>query len=335
MSRRPSNKKDLMLRAVTEFPSLSKRALATYLHNTYPTVFVSVELARTYIKSYTSPSSEITEENKFEYGKSFKDRNPFGIAESKGSKRKFIYLPEAIKNVLILSDIHFPNHDKEALEAALQYGLDNKIDCIVLNGDILDNEPFTSHLAPPPLLSDVREWFDMVEGFLDMLIRVFKVPIYWLEGNHDAWYRRYLMKSAPLLFHDSYYTMPARLKLREKGIEWLPEDNILMVGKLPVTHGHLIVKGFFSPVNPAKGVYNKINSSMLIGHCHTTSEHSGSTLDHQLITCYSIGCLCTLAPGYDPFCTKHNLGFAYVEVKQGGNYRVHNKRIDYYTKEIY
>jgi hypothetical protein len=200
---------------------------------------------------------------------------------------------------------------------------------------LLDNEPFTNHDAPPPNSSDVRDWFQMTEDFLDMLLEEFKCPIYFVEGNHDAWYMRYLMKKAPVLFNDQYYTLSARLKLRDKGIVWIPQTSVLMIGKLPVTHGHMIVKGFFSPVNPAKGVYNKIKGSMLIGHCHTTSEHSESNLQGDLNTTYSIGCLCTLAPDYDPFNCKHNLGFARVIVQENGNYRVENKRIDQNTYEVY
>jgi predicted phosphodiesterase len=259
----------------------------------------------------------------------------FNLAKSKGEKRKFVDLPKECHNVLIISDIHFPNHDVKALGKALEYGKANKINCIVINGDLLDNEPFTNHDAPPPNSSDVRDWFQMTEDFLDMLISEFKCPIYFVEGNHDAWYMRYLMKKAPVLFNDQYYTLSARLKLREKNIVWIPQTSVLMIGKLPVTHGHMIVKGFFSPVNPAKGVYNKIKGSMLIGHCHTTSEHSESNLQGDLNTTYSIGCLCTLAPDYDPFNCKHNLGFARVIVQENGNYRVENKRIDQKTYEVY
>jgi hypothetical protein len=74
---------------------------------------------------------------------------------------------------------------------------------------------------------------------------------------------------------------------------------------------------------------------MLIGHCHTTSEHSESNLDHDISTTYSTGCLCTLAPEYDPHNCKHNQGFAMIEVSDNGHYRVHNKRIDFKTKEVY
>lgn len=327
-------KQDLAIKALTEFPKMSKGAIVTYLLETYPTIFHNYENTRSIVRKVTGSNGK----QKFKY-KAI-DHNPdietqFNLPKTKGEKRKFIELPQECNNILIISDIHFPNHDVIALGKALEYGKVNNVNCIVINGDLLDNEPFTNHDAPPPNSSDVRDWFQMTEDFLEMLIKEFKCPIYFVEGNHDAWYMRYLMKKAPVLFNDQYYTLSARLKLREKGIVWIPQTSVLMIGKLPVTHGHMIVKGFFSPVNPAKGVYNKIKGSMLIGHCHTTSEHSESNLQGDLNTTYSIGCLCTLAPDYDPFNCKHNLGFARVIVQENGNYRVENKRIDQNTYEVY
>ena len=327
-------KQDIAIKALTEFPKLSKNAIVTYLLETYPTYFSDYENTRSIVRKVTGAQGQ----SRLKY--KVVDHNPdyitqYQLPQSKGEKRKFIDLPKECSNILVISDIHFPNHDVKALGKALEYGKVNNINCIVINGDLLDNEPFTNHDAPPPNTSDVRDWFQMTEDFLDMLIKEFKCPIYFVEGNHDNWYMRYLMKKAPVLFNDQYYTLSARLKLREKGIVWIPQTSVLMIGKLPVTHGHMIVKGFFSPVNPAKGVYDRIGSSMLIGHCHTTSEYSKSVLKGDLNTTYSIGCLCTLAPDYDPFNCKHNLGFARVIVQENGNYRVENKRIDQKTYEVY
>jgi predicted phosphodiesterase len=327
-------KQDIAIKALIEFPKLSKNAIVTYLLETYPTYFSDYENTRSIVRKVTGAQGE----SRLKY--KVVDHKPdietqFNLPQSKGEKRNFIDLPKECNNILIISDIHFPNHDVKALGKALEYGKTNKINCIVINGDLLDNEPFTNHDAPPPNSSDVRDWFQMTEDFLDMLLEEFKCPIYFVEGNHDNWYMRYLMKKAPVLFNDQYYTLSARLKLREKGIVWIPQTSVLMIGKLPVTHGHMIIKGFFSPVNPAKGVYNKIKGSMLIGHCHTTSEHSESNLQGDLNTTYSVACLCTLAPNYDPFNCKHNLGFARVIVQENGNYRVENKRIDQNTYEVY
>jgi predicted phosphodiesterase len=322
---------------LTKFPSSSISSLAKLLIKDHPAVFTSVEGARSTLRGHSDPNYHKNRPTKLDViprAYKFTSDNPFGLPESQGHDRKFFQLNG--KKILWLSDIHFPNQDNGALSNALQYGKDDKIDCIVIGGDLFDNEPFTSHLAPPPILSDVRLWFELVGEFLDMLkIKFPKASIHFMEGNHDAWYKRYLMSKATLLFHDEYFTLSARLKLREKGILFHPENTIVNAGKLPLSHGHMIVKGFFSPVNPAKGVFNKIKSSMLIGHCHQTSEHSESTLKGEVITTYSTGCLCTLAPNYDPFNTRHNLGFARIDVDKMDNYKVYNKRIDFFTKDVY
>lgn len=329
-----SKKGKIVREYLIKYQTSSLRTIAQLLQENYPTLFTNYESARSMLRDHSGKKRIGLIKNPIIKERPQTRENPFGLPESRANKRKFVKL-DNVSKILWLSDIHFPNQDNDALTSALQYGLDNKIDCIVLGGDILDNEPFTSHDAPPPLYSEIRQWFEMVADFLDMLIDRFNCQIHWIEGNHDNWYKRYLMKKAPALFHDEYYTLSSRLKLRDRNVIWHDQNIILMAGKLPMTHGHMIVKGFFSPVNPARGVYNRIKSSMLIGHCHTTSEHSESILNHELSTTYSTGCLCTLAPDYDPFNTKHNQGFAMIEVKDNGNYRVHNKRIDYFTKEIY
>lgn len=319
---------------LAQYPTSSIRTLAQLLMERYPTLFTNYQSTRSILNTHAGRMKVGKIKNTIVTERKQSRENPFGLPESRSKSRKFIKI-EGAKRVLWLSDIHFPNQDNEALTAALQYGLDHKVDCIVLGGDILDNEPFTAHDAPPPLYSEIREWFEIVSDFLDMLNEKFKCPIHWIEGNHDNWYKRYLMKKAPVLFHDEYYTLASRLKLREKGIVWHDQNVVLMAGKLPMTHGHMVVRGIFSPVNPARGIFTRLKGPMLIGHCHQTSEHSESTLDNTIITTYSTGCLCTLAPDYDPFNVRHNQGFAMIEVTDNGNYRVHNKRIDYTTKEIY
>jgi predicted phosphodiesterase len=231
-------------------------------------------------------------------------------------------------NILWLSDIHIPNQDNEALKLAIDYGVKNKINCIVLGGDILDNTPFTNHDAPPPSADDVVEWFEYCEIFLSHLRTKFpKAHIVWLEGNHDNWFVRYLMKKAPMLFNDPYFRLPQRLNLKKYNVDFYEQNIVVRAGKLHMLHGHTIVRGFMAPVNAARGVFMRAKSSMIIGHVHSTSNHSETNIKEEPISCWSVGCLCTLAPDYDPHNTKHNVGFAHILVEKNGDFEVLNKRI--------
>lgn len=321
---KPAQKQgELVIKALKDFPKTSKRALAEMLSDNYPALF-TFESARTLIKFHTR-KSDISKQRNSE----FTAQNPFGLNYSKAKKPQYQSIPNAFNNILWLSDIHFPNHCIPSLTAALQYGIDNNINCIVLGGDILDNEPFTNHDAPPPSKNDVLDWFEMVEEFLDMLRDKFpKAKIYWLEGNHDNWYVRYLMKKAPALFGDEYYRLPQRLNLKQRNVEFLEQDVILKAGKLHLLHGHTIIRGFMPPAQPSKNLLNKTLASTLIGHVHQNSYTPTRTLQEKsIIGCWTVGCLCTLSPAYDPHNIRHNNGIAHIRFQQSGEFNVQLKEI--------
>ena len=119
-----------------------------------------------------------------------------------------------------MSDIHIPNHDAEALETAIRHGVKNKVNCIVIGGDLLDNTPF-SRFDHKPTMNDARQYFVDCIRFLSSLRRTFpNAKIILMEGNHDAWYKRWLITKAPMLFNDSYYQLPERLGLNNFNIEF-------------------------------------------------------------------------------------------------------------------
>lgn len=314
-------KQQLAAEYVAKFPSISKSSIAAKLYNDHAHIFNSVEDARTFIRFVT---------HSFGSRKSskYKITHTPDLPPSKIKSRQFVDLPVSSNNILWLSDIHIPNQDNDAIKLAIEYGAKQKVNCIVLGGDVLDNTPFTSHDAPPPSPDDVVEWFEYCQIFLSHLRTKFpKAHIIWLEGNHDNWYMRYLMKKAPMLFNDDYYKLPQRLDLKKFNIDFYEQHIVVRAGKLHMLHGHTIVRGMFAPVNAARGVFIRAKSSMIIGHVHSTSNHSETNIKEEPISCWSTGCLCTLAPDYDPHNTKHNVGFAHILVEKDGNFEVLNKRI--------
>lgn len=318
-----TDKGKIVIQVLKEFPNTSNRAIANYLVDKYPLIFPDVENARKLIqKKLGRDNCSVTKET------NFSGHNPYGLPDAVEIKEKSYRIPKVNDKILWVSDIHFPNHDQQALTVALKYGKDNGANCIVIGGDLLDNTPFTSFLHAPFNKNDVRDWFDMAEGFIQILRREFpNALIVWIEGNHDQWYERYLIKNSPVLFGDEYYQLENRLHLNKYGVKYLKQNVICKAGKLDLLHGHTIVKGVFSPVNAARGAFNKAKSSLMIGHCHQTSEHTESNLRGDIITCFSTGCLCTLNPDYDPHNTKHNHGFAFIEIGDKGHFKVSNKRI--------
>jgi predicted phosphodiesterase len=312
------------------FPDFPSKGLAEKIWRENPLHFNDAEDARSIIRYYRGSSGDrnranIADRSQVGSGKTF-------IGRSRAPKRTVVRIPEKYNNILWLSDIHIPNHDQAAVNTAIAYGVTKKVNCIVIGGDLLDNEPF-SNWEKKPSAGKVKEWFDMGYEFLLTLRLTFPdAKIYWMEGNHDQWYERWLIKHAPIVFDDHYYKLENRLRLSDLDITYLDQFTKVKAGKLFMLHGHTLIKGVFSPVNAARGLFIRAKSSTIIGHVHSSSKHSEMNLKGDLIGCWSVGCLCTLSPDYDPHNTKHNQGFAHIETGAGGSYHVNN--IEIYNGQI-
>lgn len=251
----------------------------------------------------------------------------WGLQKSKATGKKSFQIPDQYDRVLWISDIHIPNHDEVALSTALEYGLEHKANCIIIGGDLLDNAPFTRFKAPPDK-KKAREYFEMAIQFLSSLRKNFpKALILYMEGNHDRWYSDWLVNHCAVVFDDPYYQLEARLRLDSFNIKFLTENVIVKAGKLPMLHGHTIVRGIFSPVNSARGAYTKSNHNLLIGHTHQVSVHSAKDLMGRPTKTWSTGCLCTLNPDYDPHNIRHTHGFAFITTEANGKFTVNNFEI--------
>ncbi len=64
--------------------------------------------------------------------------NPLDLPPSQESNYQPFKLPINHNNILLLSDIHVPYHNIQALTLALKYGLENDVNTILLNGDVID-----------------------------------------------------------------------------------------------------------------------------------------------------------------------------------------------------
>lgn len=257
----------------------------------------------------------------------FTRQNPFGLPESHAEKPSVFTLPVACDNVLVISDLHIPYHDIEAVTCALDYGKREKVNCIVINGDLIDFHQMSRFVKDPRKRSAVQEIEASIE-FLRVLRKQFKhVPIYWLFGNHDIRYEIWMKSVAPLLFMDDYYRLEDRMGLATLRVTPLVHTTIIKAGLLNIMHGHTIFRGASSPVSPARTIFMKCSESTMCGHTHKISENTTTKLDGSMVTCWSTGSLCELNPEYSPHANNYAHGFAHVRIKRNGYFNVQNYRI--------
>jgi predicted phosphodiesterase len=230
------------------------------------------------------------------------------------------------ERVLVLSDIHFPYHDIDAIHTAVKHGIERDITAIYLNGDIVDFYMISRWNKVPGSTPMVKEK-ELLQEFVLWLSEL-GVPIYYKLGNHEDRWRQWLINSIPEMYHDDHFSMEKYLGVDEYITDWIGNSQRALFGKLMVIHGHEFGGSFFNPVNPARGLFMRAKCSVLAGHNHQSSHHAENTANRHEIGCWSVGCLSTLEPEYRPMAfTKWNHGAAIVTVYNDGTFRVENFRI--------
>lgn len=248
--------------------------------------------------------------------------NPYNLPES----YEAVYEPFKIlaKRLLILSDIHIPYHSVSALTCAFDYAKKEKPDAILLNGDTLDFFALSRFVKDPKARSFAEELRAFKE-FMDVLKKTFNAKIYFKLGNHEERYFHFLWMKAHEIVGVEEFELENIIKARAEGIEIIKDKRIIKAGDLNIIHGHEFGGSVFSPVNIARGLFLRGKVSAIQGHNHSTSEHTESNMNGEIMTTWSVGCLSELNPAYLPI-NKWNHGFAIVDI-EGSNFDVRNKRI--------
>lgn len=251
-------------------------------------------------------------------------KNPYNLPESYQEKREPLRLPTTCNNILLISDLHIPYHDIDAVTIALEYGVEHKVNTIVINGDLIDLHKISRFQSDPKKRS-IKQEFDATKQFLRVLRQLFpNVEIYWIKGNHCSRMEKYLLQKAQEIWDDPYFHLEERLRLNEERIHLIDDKVLVKAGKLNITHGHHVFKGIFTPVSPARGAWMKAKENIIVGHLHRSSFHPEVDINGQVTAAWSLGCLCELRPDYSPLISNSQHGFAHVLVNKDGSFSVKN-----------
>jgi predicted phosphodiesterase len=226
----------------------------------------------------------------------------------------------------IISDVHVPYHSEIAVAAAIGFLKEQNLSALLLNGDICDFYAISRYMKDPKK-RDFKGGLEAVRAFLAWLRQEFPaIPIVMKSGNHEERFNHWLFQHAAEISDDPRMSLGAWLDLDTHGIELVEDMRPVMLGKLPVLHGHELPKGMAAPVNVARGAWMRTLSTCLVGHSHRTSNHAESDMWHKETACWSTGCLCDLRPEY-AIINRWNHGFAVATVHKGGAFDVHNYRV--------
>ena len=312
---------DIVKNAIRRFHHLPNLTIAKHILNTHGDLFEQdLEKIRSRVRYWTGRTGQ---GNRNKVG----DKSLFKTGVSKIPKtwrktRTPYKLPPGLW--LAMADLHVPFHEPKPIETAIKYGQAEGVDGIFILGDLQDCAAVSYW---PTAHRDFNSEIEATIDFFDFLANEFPgKPIVYKPGNHEYRLPRYFLSKAPELVETPLAAMETVLGFEERGIEFLDYFQLVYAGKLPMLHGHE-VQAISRAVNPARGLFLRTKQYALCAHCHTTSEHSASTVENKLITTWSIGCLCDLSPDYRPFANDWNWGCALINVEKDGDFEVVNKRI--------
>lgn len=245
------------------------------------------------------------------------------IREGIINHRKPYLIPSSYKRILVISDIHVPYHDVNALKLALKYAWDNGAQMIIINGDFLDMYS-ESDFDKNPENRNVAYEIEVGRVILKQIKDKFKnTKIVYKFGNHEDRHIKYLMKKADKLFGVEEVWLENLLKLREMGIDFVDSKDVIKCDDLRIIHGHEIKAG--GSVNVQRSIFLKTYMNTLAGHFHREGKSIVNTLDGNLKGCWTTGCLCDLSPDYAAY-NQWNHGFAWIE-RDNGTFTVSLKTI--------
>ena len=312
-------------------PEMPTLTLARIMYKENKEVFNNLERARASLRYIEGKQGKNNLTKKVEQSEFFmsgeRSKNPWKLPESEEAKYEPFILKA--KRLAVLSDIHVPYHSIEALTAAFDKISEEKPDAILLNGDTIDMYSL-SRFQKDPRKRSVAHELEAVNEFLDVLQKL-GAKIYYKLGNHDERYEHYLMHKAPELLGIPEFKFENLLKAKERGMDVIGEKRIIKANKLNIIHGHEY-PSVFSPVNIARGLYMKGKVSAMQGHNHQTSEHTETDMNGEIVTTWSLGCLCELNPAYMPL-NKWSHGMAIVDLSdnrkdfQVRNYRIYKGKV--------
>lgn len=236
------------------------------------------------------------------------------------------HVMKVLGSVGIMSDVHVPYHSEIAVAAAVGFLKDQNLSGLLLNGDIADFYAISRYMKDPTQ-RDFKGELEAVRDFIAYLRQEFpEIPIVYKTGNHEDRWKHWLWQHAAEISDDRRMSLGAWLDLDKHDVALVDDQRPVMLGKLPVLHGHELPKGMAAPVNVARGAFLRTLSTVLVGHSHRTSNHAESDMWHHETGCWSTGCLCDLRPDYCVI-NRWNHGFAMVTVHERGAFDVHNYRV--------
>lgn len=312
--------KEIVQKHIEELgPKMSKRGLGFLLHEKYPELFKDPEDARGAVRRYCGMRGKASR-NYLDNNKHFVQLDPEILVDN-----MFYRIEDENAKIGIFSDVHVPFHDINAVETAVKYCQEKKIDILILNGDIFDHNTNSKHERDPKKRDLEEDYYQYLTFLFEIRCAFPHAKIIFKIGNHELWWDKHFMRNGMgAMLNINKFDYAEVMELKEHNIICLKDYTTIQVGDYNILHGHEY-RGGAGSERPAKWLSLRTAENSICGHWHKTDNFYLPTHSGKELSFYTAGCLALLNPKYMPY-NKWNHGFVYME-KEGDQVTVNNLRI--------
>ena len=300
----------------------SKKFIATVLYSENPEVFKDSEDARKYIRMALNANG-----NRDNSKKNEELTSRFALLSEPQSELANLEpysIPKGYVNTLVMGDIHSKFYDRKALETAINDGLKNGCDSVIINGDFMDFYQYSKFDKNPRVVSDFYTEQEWGVDVLSLLQDTFGI-VYLKKGNHDIRLELHTQKlSASMPELQDYITYQDWLFYKGTNTVFIEDYRHIQYGKLNIIHGHEYQGG--GGIHVAHNRLNKTFDNVLSAHSHKSQSLIKTTINREVFGSWTIGCMCSLSPRYSPKNDWTN-GYAIIKKDSSGDFEVENKVI--------
>jgi predicted phosphodiesterase len=305
--KQPNAKKsntNIILDYLEKFPNAPSRTIAKKIYNENSAFFRDAENVYFRVRYYRGQTGS-TNRDKLKNTKFQKELKvkvmiqKLQLPESHTKVRNSFTFPTGCKKLGVFGDVHIPYHDNTALEVMFKKFEEEKVDSIFINGDLLDFYQLSFHEKDPREVHFKGEIEAGKEFLAYIRARFPDIPIYYITGNHENRFERYLRIKASELLDIDECRLDVILHVAEYKIEYLPFRSKVVFGDYTIEHGDKIPGA--GGVVPARTLLMRLKSNSIVNHFHKSSESSQRIYgvgEPTNIRAYSLGCMCDLAPEY-------------------------------------
>lgn len=223
--------------------------------------------------------------------------------------------------VMVLPDLHLPNHDPRALAVAMKCHKILKPQRTVILGDWLEADQF-SKWPKQARFERAQDFFEYEIKPCNQLLDDLQKntdELVFIEGNHEWRVERYLAGSDPVVKALGDYISPrALLSQGRKKFDWVPySDPGATIPHYKIANDLIAVHGWSHSTHAsAKHLDMARSFSVIHGHTHRAQSHTArNPVTGKILKGWSVGCLSSLSPKWAhgrPTNWVHGLSLIYV-----------------------